>query len=476
MRKAPIVLIADDSPAIRAKLSEAFMSSGFDVVEATDGVDCIKKVFKYFPSFVILDVRMPKITGYQACRFIKNHPETAHIPVMILTALDKPIDELWGYETGADFYRSKNTKIETLVEDVKNATKNISLIGNFNEKEITETDILSFLNEILDNRLFELTLINDVINLSFKTNNIIDLVVSCAQYLYKMINCYCVGFALEYEEKFKVYLYSNYEYGEPFEDLIRYVKETFRQKDQVGIDFVYNVGVEPIPPSYHENSELVFIDNLHQMDNSDSPHVISGGVFLSLGKEDVKQIKTINFLINTMLLVIHNGMLYQKVLDLSMVDELTTLFNRRKILDILKAEMERSKRYGYEMSVIMADIDNFKQINDNFGHKMGDTVLKSVSSILKSSVRKVDFVGRIGGEEFFIVSPQTTIQNALVLAERIRTAIESLKIEGLNRKITLSLGVSGYNSTKDMDKIMSDADEALYSAKKDGKNCVKVKK
>lgn len=475
MNKNLAVLIADDSQAIRTKLSEVFIENGFDVIEAVDGIDCIKKVFRYLPNFVILDVKMPKITGYQACRFLKNHPETANIPVMILTALDKPIDELWGYETGADLYRSKNTKLSFLVEDVKNTLKNVNVLSKKSELEITETDILSFLNQILDNRLFELTLINDIINLSFKTNILDNLVVSCAQYLYKMISFYCIGFALEYEEKFKVYLYSNYEYGEPFEDLITHAKEIFRQKDQIAIDFIYNVGVEPIPSLYRENREIVFIDNVQQIDKADISHVVSGGVFISLKKEDVKQIKTINFLLNTMLLVIHNGMLYQKVLDLSMIDELTTLYNRRKIMEILKLEMERSERYGYDMSVIIADIDDFKQINDVFGHQTGDLVLKKVSAILKSSVRKVDFVGRLGGEEFLIVSPQTTTNNALVLAERVRMAIENMSIECVNRRITLSLGVSSFSRSKGLDKIINDADEALYLAKRDGKNRVKVK-
>jgi|GEM_PF-4335425 len=471
MKNKPLILVADDSPSVRERLKEAFTEHGFNVVDAKDGVDCIIKVFKYFPFFVILDVRMPKITGYQACRFIKNHPKTSNIPVMLLTALDKPIDELWGYETGADIYRSKNTKIEALIEDVRKFVKEKSMFMPQEELEITETDILTFLNEILDNRLFELTLINDITNLSFKINNINELVTACAQYLYKIANFYCIGFALEHEERFKVYLYSNYEYGKPFDDMISYVRQTLQQRGTASIDFVYNVGIEMLPLSYPDNVELFFIDNT--VATTDNLHHLSGGVFISLKREDVNQIKKINFLLNTVLLVLRNGMLYQRVLDLSMIDELTTLLNRRKIMEILRTEIERSERYGYDLSVIIADIDDFKQINDHFGHKMGDDVLKKVSMILKSSVRKVDYVGRFGGEEFLIVSPQTKLENAITLAERIRGIVEGIKIEGLNKSLTLSFGVSSFKKNEDLDKLVNEADEALYRAKRAGKNCVK---
>lgn len=472
MKNKPLILIADDSPSIRAKLKDSFTENGFDVIDAIDGIDCIKKVFKYFPSFVILDVKMPNITGYQACRFIKNHPKTSAIPVMLLTALDKPIDELWGYETGADIYRSKSTRIDILIEDVKKFVKERHINFPKEELEITEVDILSFLNEILDNRLFELTLINDITELSFRTNNITELVTACSQYLYKIANFYCIGFALEYEGRFKVYLYSNYEYGKTFDDMISYARQTFLDKGITSVEFVYNVGTEILPLSYPDKQEMFFIENVATSENLQH---LSGGVFISLKREDVNQIKKINFLLNTVLLVLRNGMLYQRVLDLSMIDELTTLFNRRKIMDILRTEIERSERYGYELSLIIADIDDFKQINDNFGHKKGDEVLKRVSTILKTSVRKVDYVGRFGGEEFLIVSPQTTLENAVKLSERIRNIVESMKIEGLNKSLTLSFGVSHFRQSLDIDRLVNEADEALYMAKKSGKNCVKWK-
>lgn len=472
MLKRCKVIVADDSPSIRAKLKENLTDKGFEIIEASDGIDCILKVFKHFPNFVVLDVKMPKINGYQACRFIKNHPKTSHIPVMLLTALDKPIDELWGYATGADIYRSKSTKIETIVADVEKCIQEHPVIEKQEHIDITETDILSFLNDILDNRLFELTLINEITALSFKINDLDLLVTKCSQFLNKITNFYCIGFLLEYEERVKVYLYSIYEYGEQVEEFITYLKETLRDLGYTAVDFVYNIGIEKLPTNYHEKRKFVFIDNVLDKADSHNRNMMLGGVAISLKSEDTN-LKNINFLLNTVLLVIHNCMLYHKILDLSIIDELTSLYNRRKIMEILKTEIERSERYNYDLSVILCDVDDFKKVNDTYGHKMGDVVLKKVSTVLKNSLRKVDFVGRFGGEEFLIVSPQTTINNAVMLAERIRRVLESVTFEGLDRRVTISMGISSFESGKDIDKLINEADVALYKAKYSGKNSVK---
>lgn len=472
MKERPLVLVADDSSAIRMKLSERFEEEGFSVIEAVDGLDCIKKVFKYNPDFVILDVKMPKFTGYQACRFLKSHPHTAHIPVMILTALDQPLDELWGYQTGADIYRTKNTKIEVLIEDAKRMIKTQGSKLSEWEREITEIEILNFLNEVLDERLFQLTLINDIINLSFKTENLDELLRSSAQYLYKISPFYCVGIVLEEEKNYIVYMYSVYEYGEEFDDMFRFIKNSIA-KEEKGFNVNYFSGIEPLPSDYQENREFIFFDSLQNVEEGRGTHGISGGIFISTTKEGAKQLNRISFLLNTILLVLHNGLLYQRVLDLSMIDELTSLYNRRKIIEILNLEIERAKRYGYEMSIIMADIDNFKKINDSYGHQAGDLVLKKVANVLKNSLRKVDYVGRFGGEEFLIICSQTSLKNAMILAERIRSAVETMYFGDKIGKVTISLGVTSSKGEKDIDKIINDADRALYQAKRDGKNCVR---
>lgn len=156
-------------------------------------------------------------------------------------------------------------------------------------------------------------------------------------------------------------------------------------------------------------------------------------------------------------------------------DDLTGLWNHRIITERLRAEVERSAREGQPLSVILADIDHFKDINDTFGHLAGDVVLREIASIFLRSVRVYDSVGRYGGEEFLIVLPGSGFENARHRAEELRKAIEAAQIvDGDNPvPVTSSFGVaSGFPSEDDVEAAIRAADTALYRAKENGRNCV----
>ncbi len=152
-------------------------------------------------------------------------------------------------------------------------------------------------------------------------------------------------------------------------------------------------------------------------------------------------------------------------------DYLTGLYNRRKITRMLTTEIGRSKRYKRIFSIILIDIDDFKQINDTFGHNCGDTLLIEMADIIRNTVRNTDFTGRWGGEEFLVICPETDSHGATSLAEKIRSAIESNNFNNAG-KITASFGVTVYKYDKDIRPLINRADDALYTAKKDGKNRV----
>lgn len=154
-------------------------------------------------------------------------------------------------------------------------------------------------------------------------------------------------------------------------------------------------------------------------------------------------------------------------------DNLTKLFNRKKLNDELTKEIEREKRYKHEFSVIMFDIDNFKSINDTYGHDVGDIVLIDVSKITINSVRTTDIPSRWGGEEFMVILPETSISNAMITAENIRKNIESFKFKSLTNSVTVSLGVVQFDRDIDnKESILKKVDLALYDAKHSGKNKV----
>ena len=158
--------------------------------------------------------------------------------------------------------------------------------------------------------------------------------------------------------------------------------------------------------------------------------------------------------------------------QLAVTDQLTNLKNRFKIEEVFIQELDKAERYGRPLSVILLDIDHFKQVNDTFGHQTGDIVLKETSHILSECTRKTDVVGRWGGEEFIIICIETALQGAISLAEHIRKSIESHKFKSL-KKLTASLGISEYVKGDDQNSLIARADEALYEAKASGRNCIR---
>lgn len=155
-------------------------------------------------------------------------------------------------------------------------------------------------------------------------------------------------------------------------------------------------------------------------------------------------------------------------------DYLTGLYNRRAFDDKLSEEMVRAKRYSIDLSIFMIDIDHFKQVNDRYGHNVGDIVLKRIAETFKKRCREVDIVGRFGGEEFVIMLPHTNLEQSTSLAEDLRASIEIIDFSdnGINHPITISLGICslkpGQLATKD--QLLKAADIALYRAKNSGRN------
>ncbi|MBI5208308.1 MAG: diguanylate cyclase [Candidatus Firestonebacteria bacterium] len=175
---------------------------------------------------------------------------------------------------------------------------------------------------------------------------------------------------------------------------------------------------------------------------------------------------------------IENSMLYGEMEQLAITDGLTHIYNHRYFQEQLAREIKRANRYKLNISVLMIDIDYFKQYNDKYGHPKGDQVLKKVALLVKKFVRNVDIVARYGGEEFIVIMPETDAQDSYDVAERIRKKIMSEKFPDSNKeideKITISIGVASYskNNEKTRDEIIEKADQSLYQAKKEGRNKV----
>jgi diguanylate cyclase (GGDEF)-like protein len=170
---------------------------------------------------------------------------------------------------------------------------------------------------------------------------------------------------------------------------------------------------------------------------------------------------------------LQNARYVQNVRHMAYVDGLTGIFNRRYFETRIAEEIERASRYQHAMSVIMFDIDHFKRLNDEFGHLLGDDVLRHVSTLFGQNIRKADVACRYGGEEFAIIVPETTGDDAFSVADKLRRVIAQTAFPGVPRPVTVTAGVASYptNGTS-RDELVKAADEALYAGKQAGRNTV----
>ncbi|MCE9638428.1 MAG: sensor domain-containing diguanylate cyclase [Planctomycetes bacterium] len=209
---------------------------------------------------------------------------------------------------------------------------------------------------------------------------------------------------------------------------------------------------------------------------------VLGDHFLSGRRISPEDVAALGVAASALGMVLENAALHAEgktLRSLAERDSLTGINNRRNVLEILRREIDRSRRYGKPLAVAMIDVDHFKSWNDHYGHQVGDTVLQTVAQIISSTGREIDACGRYGGEEFLVVLPETVAENAVLYAERLRVAIEMHGVDlsavytGLS--LSVSIGVTQLLPRgDDADQMIHRADVALYQAKEHGRNLVCV--
>ncbi len=185
-----------------------------------------------------------------------------------------------------------------------------------------------------------------------------------------------------------------------------------------------------------------------------------------------KDLEFVEALANQTAIAVDNAQLY----ELATKDGLTKLYIHRHFYFLLEAEIKRVQRYHHVLSLLMLDIDNFKKVNDTYGHLVGDMVLKEIASTIQKTIRHVDIPARYGGEEFTIILPETSAFNALIIAERLRQRISEIEVKVDDNTVihpTISIGVAEYpNAAEGIKELIDWTDKALYESKENGKNCI----
>lgn len=482
------ILLADDNKLVVKVTGSILEQAGYEVDVAWDGIEAALKAFSLLPDLLILDIEMPKIKGYQVCRLLKEDPLTSWMPIIMLTGREHQSDMFWGLKTGADAYITKGFKPEHLLEKVEELladtaqyqeSKNLS---RKRRKEVSEDYVINKITDLLDRKLYETTILNDIASLAGSLQDFNETVCSVFEILDKLFN-YHLGVLLLFEEM-ELHLYLN----RPItpETLEGAVQETlsiatgyaWQARDPQTIGRVILGDKNLVTSDKGDIPELVYIHIPLVAHRTPIGLLLLAGPPTPAFRRDAQAI--LNLVSNQLVMIIDNARLYEDAKRMAITDGLTKIYNHRFFQELFEKEFKRSMRYGTVFSLIMLDIDFFKNINDTYGHLYGDEILKETASIIKGCLRTMDILARYGGEEFAVLLPETELESAVKTAERIRRAVEEHDFTGPDGgpvKVTVSQGVTSYPSAgvEDRSDIVAKADAALYEAKEAGRNCVRFR-
>jgi len=449
------VLVVDDIEA-NVKLLEARLTAEyFEVATARNGPDAIQICTVEGADVVLLDVMMPGMDGFEVCRHLKSNPKTQHIPIIMVTALDQPGDKIQGLEAGADDFLTKPVDDIALITRVKN---------------------LARLKTLTDEMLMRANT-SEQMGLSDNSGEGAFLSGSGGRLL-----------IVEDHERFAQRMCDTLQVEHP--DITRETNPQTALMTLAEGDFDLLIVSLSLKDSdgLRLCSQVRSLDRIRHLpilvitDPGDDARLLRG---LDLGVNDylmrpidpnemqarvrtqIKRKRYADYLKNRLV----------ESVEMAITDALTGLHNRRYMESHLKTLVDEAVQRGKTLSLMITDIDYFKAVNDTHGHDVGDAVLREFAIRLRRNVRGIDLACRLGGEEFVVVMPDTDLAKAFGVAERLRQQIAHEPFsnpqseQGL--KVTASVGLATLESIDDTpETLLKRADQALYCAKRDGRNRV----
>ncbi|MBR1223216.1 PleD family two-component system response regulator [Bradyrhizobium sp. U87765 SZCCT0131] len=448
------ILVVDDIPA-NVKLLEARLSAEyFDVLTASCGAQALEICERAECDIVLLDVMMPDMDGFEVCRRLKSNPKTHFIPVVMVTALDHPSDRVKGLEAGADDFLTKPVSDVVLIARVRSLTRLKMMTDELRMRAITsfEIGIQSPEREavadvgkggrilLVDDRPSSYERLAPVLS----TEHTVDVEADPNEALFHAAeggyDLLIVSLSLE-----------NF-------DGLRLCSQAR------SLDRTRQV---PILALADADNNARLLRGLEIGVNDYLLRPVDKNELLARARTQIRRRRYTDHLRDNV----------QSSIEMAITDALTGLHNRRYMESHLATLAEQAGTRGKPLSLMMLDIDFFKSINDTYGHDAGDDVLREFAVRIRKSIRGIDLACRYGGEEFVVVMPETDINVAAMVGERLRRSIagEPFAIEkGAKRiDVTISIGIAVLDRKGEpIGDVMKRADQALYRAKHDGRNRV----
>jgi len=448
------VLVVDDLEPNVKLLEAKLRAEYFDVIGAYSGKEAIEKAVSEQPDIILLDVMMPGMDGFEACRQIKAASETMHIPVVMVTALDQQADRVAGLEAGADDFLTKPVEDLALFARVRSLSRLKMMTDELRARYATGKGLGVVENLNLEDESVEKRI----------------LVIDDNE---------------EQAERVRSGL------GDGYEVSVEHDADIALDRARSG-DFdiiIVNMSIETTDPlrlcssirSFEETRITPLLAIVRQGDTRKLVRALDIGVndYLTRPVDRNELTARVTTQLRRKRYVDQLRSSFQASLEMAVTDQLTGLYNRRYLASHMSAMFDRPSWTGRPLATMILDIDHFKQINDTYGHDAGDKVLKEFADCVSQSVRGIDLACRYGGEEFLIAMPDTDMSFAEIIAERLRQEIAARKfvVNGGRDtiQVTVSIGIASTENGPEGDtaqKLIKRADEALYQAKSSGRNRV----
>ena len=472
MTHAPKILVADDDQALSRTLSWILKENGYDVLTVPGGEHLFEHLEAEPFDLLLLDIMMPKVDGLQLLQKVKSDPRYKDLPVLMISSMPPEEATVRSLGLGAADFIPKPFRVRELLARVKAHLRVGRELNQARAEARSRSEMIDIMQEV---------------TASLKPEEIYQILVRRVAHGLNISRCSIVIAGPDDDTGTVVAAFENPMLHNLSVDLAKY-PEIRRALATGEVVLVRDATTDPL---FEEVRDRWSNGGLPVQTRSAIALRFSlrgqpAGVFFlrtttedaPLNEQDVQfaeQVISAAVAALEKAYDLENAVMGQEQMrHLAETDPLTNCFNRRALMEKLEQEMDRAARYATMLTGMMVDIDKFKQINDTYGHLVGDRVLKQLANLLKREQRSVDIVARYGGEEFFVLLPETTNAESRNFAERIlrRVSTHDFGETGRPVRVTISIGIASYPDERvsDAESLLRLADTHLYRAKSDGRD------